>query len=530
MNNIPHVDEIHTVYSGQEFANILKNASACYNHVYLWAHNGGKFDHHNVYPWLATNKDEIKNLSYFDLKLSQNKYIHFRDTMKFFPGPLANLGLRVNSPKHDMHFSKCIPENLDILLPYCRQDVNILYLGFQWLQEHVIPIIAPNTSIFAFCSLPDMGWYKCCQYITVPTYKFHNYADFQIFKDCFKGGRVFSNMWGQTRQKLMACIDVRSMYPIALTGDLPYGDLRGPFSNIPPNKRYIAIASLIKPQQKCIDSQQPLLPVRLAKGGIGYIDSGSLTDWFTDVDIQSMQNDGWKLIDIQQVYYWPNSAPYLRDNFINGYKERIKSTKGSGTNLAWKLLLNSAYGKFSQYKVGSAESILNREHYIGWYCLAYSRRILYLLKQYIKGPCYYGDTDSIYIDLQEALTLKKDHPELFVDELADIMKNEIRLDLEQELCELTVIGKKAYGGIRTDGTTFVKFKGQPDVKYEQLINVLHGKTEFSTYKTLDSHYSCAGICGLGEIKPRERTINCIIPEYYSYCTHCNYYYAVGINA
>lgn len=525
------VDSIHHLCSGEYFAKLIIFALEKYDHVYLWAHNGGKWDHHNVYPYLAHDSStNVTDFTYVDFQYKRNKYIHFRDTRKFFPGPLSDLGKRVKSPKLDVHYKQCIHENLEILKPYCQQDVNILVKGFHWLQDHVIPIMAPFTSIFAFSSLPDIAWYKCCSFINVETFRFSSKLDFLTLKDCYKGGRVFSNMWGQRRQQKMQAIDVRSMYSSSLTGDLPYGEMYGPIDYFPDNYLYIALVTMFKPKQPCINGQQPLMPIRFKDGSLGYIDSGEITSWYPSVDIETLKKDGWIVKKIFQVMYWKQKSAYLRNYFMNGYKTRQTTEKGSSANLAWKLCLNAAYGKFCQFKVGSDESILNREHYIAWFCLAYSRRILYLLKQYVKGPVYYGDTDSMYIDYEEALTLQKEHPEIFKDELGDIMQNELRVDLEEPIQELIVLGKKAYGGIRETGQTFVKFKGQQDVTYEQLISVLNGRREYSKYNTCMSHYSTKGICGLAAITQKEREIAINIPEYYQKCTHCLYYYASSVFA
>lgn len=526
--NVPVINNIHHVLTVEHFVKIILFAMQQYKNVYLWAHNGGKWDHHIIYPYLATGHEHVSDLSFYDIEYPKHKWLHFRDTRKFFPGPLSDLGHRVKSPKMDMPYEECTRENLDNLLPYCRQDVNILNLGFDWLQTYVIPIISPSSSIFAFNSLPDLAWYKCCQYIKVPTFKFECMLDFKTLKDCFQGGRVFSNMWGKRITTKIQAIDVKSMYANAMLGDLPYGPLLGPVSNFPPGKLYIALCTLTKEPQPCIKAQRPLMPFPLKTGGIAYIDSGKRTGWFTSVDIQTFQRDGWVIHTIMQVFYWEHSAPYLRDYFLNGYQERLKMEKGSSANLAMKLLLNSAYGKFTQFKVGSDESILNREHYIGWFCLAYSRRILFLLKQLLSGPAFYGDTDSDYMLFKDAQRLKQEHSEIFTDELGDIMQDKFSVELEEPLSEMIVLGKKAYGGIKESGQTFVKFKGQPDVKYEQLINVLSGKKEYSRFKNTTSHFSCKGYSGLTAITEKQRLISINIPPYYRLCNTCQFYHASSV--
>lgn len=514
-------DSIYYTEDMSRFLSVIEGLLLSFKHVYVFAHNGGKWDHHLglLKHFIVQQKQEtqtIKNAKYVNLHLTSNRKLYLRDTLSFFPMPLKKLGELVGLPKLDCdleHFDS----NKDY--PYCCRDTEILVKGFAWLRVNMMPLVN-NLCLEMFYSLPDIGYFACLSTIKKSLYRFIHWEDYITLRQCYYGGRVISNCFGEKVVKDLVLVDIRSMYPSALTGILPYGPLQGPIKFLPIGKLFVALVTIEKLSDTCISHQQPLVPLRLGDGSLGYVNHGKVTAWFTSVDLETFQMDGWILKEVVQCVYWDESSPYAAQFFMDKYEERRMHPKGSPTNECLKLLMNSGYGKFEQFKVGTEQSVLNRCQPIAWFCTAYSRRILYHCKQILKCDVFYGDTDSFIIPKEFADRLKQTHQQIFLNRLGNVNKGDVYLECEQTIKELIVIGKKQYGYITTEGKEIVKCKGINTCTYQELEEMLIEPQLFTQLRCKEYWTDKYGCSVVAPLKYQFIKKKCTIPVYVKPCNTC----------
>lgn len=522
--------DIYYTQDKRQLIYVIDQLSFKFKHIYLYAHNGGKWDHHLIllphYLPLAKNSiEKIKNARFTNIVLERCT-LYFRDTISFFPGPLRITGQMIGCPKLDASYEVF---NLEEQIPYCCRDTEILSKGFSWLRRYMIPLLGSGWKLEYFNSLADIAYTCCCLSITVPLLRFNDYVDLEFLMQCYYGGRVISNCYGKTVVGDIKVGDIRSMYGLSLRGNLPYGELRGPIKYLPKDMCFIALYTIYKPSSSCISAQQPLVPVHLEKNEFIFVDSGIVRGVFTSVDYDIQMKDGWILKQVEVCFYWTHSEPITEQFYVNRYEERRKYPKTNPVNQCLKLIMNSAYGKFGQIKHCSRETALNRYHPIAWFCTAYSRLCLYYCKQLFKCNVYYGDTDSLYVDGQTLEHVKEKQPDIFRDELGDVKTGQIRLDHEGSYDSITVIAKKIYACTSPNKQPVVHCKGINKCTYEEIQQMLTDTVVFPQLRCKEywtDKYGCSNVSALRMVPIKKRIV---IPPNIDYCNRCNLLHAVPVN-
>lgn len=496
--------------------------------INLFAHNGGKWDHHLIllkhFIVHTAIKDKIKSAKYYQMTLNNGKEIYFRDTLSFFPMPLKRMGEMIKCSKLDCD----LEASVETLIPYCCTDTLILLRGYQWLRDYLIPLVGADFRIGSFLSLPDIAYFALRISIPDAIYMPESIKDLNILSQCYYGGRVCSSIYGMHIKEAVVALDVRSLYPLALTGNLPWGKLQGPIDYLHPDKLGVYYVELSKTNHTCIDDMNPILPIRDALNNIVFINSGTIKGYYTSVDINTFLLDQWTLKQVIIGWYWEEEAPYCKEFYQCKYNERKKFQKDDPTNTCIKLLMNSGYGKSAQKNFTTDAQKLKRYAPIAWFCTSYARRALFLCKKMLNCPLLYSDTDSFYVYKQDAEKLKNNYPELFENELGDIMNNELHLDWENDYSEICVIAKKIYG-VKNDSGEFVKCKGIRDATYKDILELCRKPVVMEQKRSKTCWTDSNGVAVVAPIESMKIIIKKNIPVYCTKCTVCNYYHTAPIS-
>lgn len=133
-------------------------------------------------------------------------------------------------------------------------------------------------------------------------------------------------------------LDINSSFPYAMTRPCP-GELLGIGKTIPEYGLYMAEVTIQIPE--CF---LPAIPMRL-KGRL-FFPTGTWKTWLSNVDIELLQEEGGRILKVWEVMQF---EPFneLADYSTNLYGMR-KIAKTPFEKTAFKLLLNSLYGKFAE--------------------------------------------------------------------------------------------------------------------------------------------------------------------------------------
>ena len=134
--------------------------------------------------------------------------------------------------------------------------------------------------------------------------------------------------------------DVNSSFPHAMTSPCP-GVFLGRSSRIPDNPDNIFIADC---EIEVRNSHLPPMPKRM--GGRVFFPSGKWRSWVSSVDLFLLQSEGGRILKVHEVLHFSpftDLASYATDL----YSKRVLCTSPF-EKVAYKLLLNSLYGKFAE--------------------------------------------------------------------------------------------------------------------------------------------------------------------------------------
>lgn len=132
--------------------------------------------------------------------------------------------------------------------------------------------------------------------------------------------------------------DVNSSFPYAMTYPCP-GNYLGCGTTLPDDGIYIAKVLVDIP-----DTFLPSVPLRMR--GRVFFPTGTIESWLTSVDIQLLQREGAKILKVYEVLHFEEFSD-LRAYALDIYKLRKKATSAF-EKVAYKLFLNSLYGKFAE--------------------------------------------------------------------------------------------------------------------------------------------------------------------------------------
>lgn len=138
--------------------------------------------------------------------------------------------------------------------------------------------------------------------------------------------------------------DINSSFPYAMTKACP-GEYLGSTNHLPDYGLYIADVTIDVPE-----CYLPPIPVRL-KGRL-FFPFGQWRSWLSSVDVELLQEKGCKILKVHEVMEF---APFhdLSAYAMTLYELRKKATSPF-EKTAYKLLLNSLYGKFAEGEVKSS--------------------------------------------------------------------------------------------------------------------------------------------------------------------------------
>lgn len=211
--------------------------------------------------------------------------------------------------------------------------------------------------------------------------------------------------------------DVNSSFPRSMLEPLP-GNLKQVTKRLPDSGLYLARASVCVPP-----SYVPPLPYR--HNGRIYFPSGVWEAWFTNVDLEFLQECRGKILSVSHVNIFESTDVLAA--YVSEIYERRRKTEDPFRKLVYKYLLNSLYGKFAEQE--EKERLMIRPHStkglrmlspgifvekqsrpishahvpIAAHITANSRRILsrYMLQALeLGGRIYYCDTDSVFTDIR----------------------------------------------------------------------------------------------------------------------------------
>lgn len=511
--DIPHMDDVHYVYTVKDFTDMVQAYFLCFQtQVFFVAHNGGKWDHWYIYRHFV----DILPMTTIRAKLVyvNEKLVHFRDSCMYFPGKLEDMGTIFGCHKQDFDYHNCNPwYDIEEITKYCVQDVVVLDTVWCEFEKQILPVVGlQDNKLIDFNSYAHYSYCTIAKEIKVPLYVFADWELYKQLKECYYGGRVISNGWAIYQAEDYTLYDIVSMYPSCLLFDYPYGNLEGPITDerLLGDSMYIASVYMEKDTSNCISSQQPLVPVKVNKRLLFY-DGGKIYGMFTSVDVETFRLDGWK-VTIIEAHRFTDKGSYLAPMYQKCFDERTAATSDV-FKYVWKIIMNSSYGKFGQYKHSSEDATLERYHPVAWFCTSYSRRILFYTKQLFQTDVAYGDTDSVIVPSSFPV------PEhLLQKHLSDINTGTVYYTKEASTDYLCVIAKKSYAmrGV-------AKCKGANKCTEGDIIKLLDGKSYLPTEK-VKYHWTTKTCMFLSPIEKNYELKQIHIPTNAFYCTDCNLYH------
>ena len=134
--------------------------------------------------------------------------------------------------------------------------------------------------------------------------------------------------------------DINSSFPYAMLEPAP-GHYTHASRRIPNNPFFIAHCRINVPE-----CYLPPLPLRDDKTGRIFFPTGQWKQWFTGIDLQFLEECGGQILDVETVLHF---APFNDlSAYANDLYNRRKNTSDKWEKIAFKLLLNSLYGKFAE--------------------------------------------------------------------------------------------------------------------------------------------------------------------------------------
>ncbi len=314
--------------------------------MYLIAHNQ-TFDTVQVDAYNFLNSAGWKLVRFYDRKpvyiavwRKQDYSLVFLDNSNYFKSSLRELGAQVGLEKLEVDFASCSEEELSV---YCRRDVEILlHTWKKWLSFH---------------EENDLG----CFGFTVAAQAFntfrHRFLDYPILihdrtwayrleREAYFGGRVECRFIGRVPESPIYVLDINSMYPSLMWGNLFPTKLIGrdrqpslpAFSHY--LEKYLVVAQVL------LQTEEPAYPFRMS-GKLIFPVGCFRTTLATPEASYAMQKG--HVLRVGEVILY-EGAPIF-GSFIRFFWEARKKAKSEGDaagSLFYKILMNSLYGKFGQ--------------------------------------------------------------------------------------------------------------------------------------------------------------------------------------
>lgn len=559
--------------------------------THVWAHAGGHYDHRFLLAeahergWefnTAISGNSIVTCSITDLK---GRTIKFCDSYRLMPDSLEKIGKSVGLPKLDVDPSQIILLSEQERLDYCFRDCEIVLKGLQLMKA----ILTAHGADFAY-TLASIA----TRYIRRSPFDWDHFVkknknDKLVPRDhvyewdmgCYEayhGGRCEVYKSGIFQTDLL-WYDIVSSYPAAMREELPFYYLG--YKTLPSNmtiSKFISYCGITEclvwipfechiccgdevRKQQCQACQGTgrafltVLPMKEPRTGKLIFPTGLVKGTWTNIELQEAVKYGAQILDIIGQYRF-KPVPFMRPFVDKFYKLRqaAKDNKDEFAIYAFKILLNSAYGKLvetierrtyitqgqidgimkkyerdleacpsgkgrpikpdiRQTKVKGVCCVVSYERgpfrhtAAGAYVTAYARLRLFrkTMEMYEAGARpYYSDTDSLMIDREIPETGKSLGNWEFVGHIKEL---EIRLP-------------KVYRAVMSDGEIKYKCKGLPierkfedksvaAARWEAFINHhWHPSDEYERLLGKDGIDGFIAGINAGSLRPRRRQETC----------------------
>lgn len=464
--------------STKDILEIIYNLPKCT----LYAHNGGKFDFHFFLGLL----DEPPKVTIINGRIATIKIgnVTMKDSLLLIPSALGQY--QKTEIDYELFEFDLREANKKEIVDYLIDDCKYLLELVKGFHEKL-----GNKLTIGSCAIMQMEKVG----VNIPHYNEHHDTKYRKY---YFGGRVEAMKTGTHKKKLLY-IDINSAYPNAMLLEHPNSD------------SYVVSYPTVKEIKKIKAGawfahvraiSKGALPFRKEDGGLSFprdeIERDYfVTGWEIASGLKTNTLDIKKVIEVRTPQKTQNFKKFV--NTFYDARMKAKKNKDKLSTLAYKLLLNSGYGKFCTdptrfknwifYPIGYNPNIEEPKKYAGYdegsdvgkftmwsipatitshsyFDVAVGASITGCVRAFlweticnVKNPLY-CDTDSIVC---EAITTK--------------VKTGQKLgqwDIEAKLTEAHIAGKKLYALKQEDGKWKVASKG---VKFDhkQIIQLCKGK-------------------------------------------------------
>ncbi len=353
---VGHVDELGNRKTFKNIDLYLKWLfSPEFNSDHVWAHWGGHYDHRfvihyaTVRGWEWETVQSGNTIIIVAIKHPNGKEIKFCESARLMPDSVARIGKTVGLAKLDVDRSKIETLTQTELEEYCLRDCDIVLLGLQYLKKALGDVGADFAYTLASIAA---RWVRRTEVLEWEQF----YEDRDLKKDyssqmlladkfctpAYFGGRVEVFKRGTFKQPLFY-YDIRSSYPWSMLQDLPTY-FRG--FRVPRNKSDKELTSMGISDCTVTVPHNVHIPVLCVKHHNKLIfPTGTIRGRWTNIELVKAIEQGATVKIHSQAIFEP--LPFLRP-FVNtfyGLRQKSIDEKDSFRSYAYKILLNSLYGK-----------------------------------------------------------------------------------------------------------------------------------------------------------------------------------------
>lgn len=517
----------------------------------VFAHAGGHYDHRFL---MAEAKERgwdfdtaISGGTIVILTIKNGKRaIRFGDSYRLMPDSLKKIGKTVGLEKLEVNPSQIHLISAADTLDYCFRDCEVVMRGLQLMRQRLQSVGADFAFTLASIASrynrrnPGIRWEE---FVEKQHGKMVLKSHFQLWDKCcydaYHGGRCEMFRKGTFKGPIY-WYDIVSSYPTSMREELPlYWD---GFYTKPERWSIESFLGFPGITQCVVEVPKAFLTVLPKKDPNGRLNfpTGTLYGRWTNIELLEAIKHGAKITHINGQWRF-KGAPFLRkfvDTFYN-LRQQAKDNKDEFGSYTYKILLNSAYGKFVEtidrksyitkgeipaaerkggkvqttptqgvFTVTSKEIGPVRHSAVGAYITAYSRLRLFrkAMEMHKKGAnIYYTDTDSLMLDMP-------------IEDTGDRLGDWEHVDT---LSELELVLPKVYRAVSPTKTVY-KCKGCPIVRQWESDDI--PQKRWNAFKNFRFHEDESsedarilgkdGITGIasdikaGSLMPRRREASC----------------------
>jgi hypothetical protein len=321
-------------------ADFLNGELTAHNHGrWFYAHAGGLFDMMFVFHYLMTNKPRglrvdacMIGSAAVIIKISRGRrHWYFLDSFWLMRQPLRKIGKWMGYEKGGDGGIETFYAPLGELIDYNCRDVELLYKAIKHFECVLNDLGGELEKTVASSALKLFRMRYLKQEIQTST---------ALNMDARKAYIASRVEVFQKEVERCNYYDINSSFPYAMTREAPGNFLRS-VGHLPDKGLYIARARIKVPE-----CDVPPLPYRHPKDGRIYFPTGEWESWFTNTDIEFLQECGGSVDKVFETHIY---EPF---GDLKHYAEHIydlrKNTDDEAYKQILKILLNSLYGKFAE--------------------------------------------------------------------------------------------------------------------------------------------------------------------------------------